>query len=144
MPQIIALPRTAMDDRGWSEVETANVRVVLDSYRSLIDGASPAAVRALYRPDYRDHASTVPGGDLASLVAMVQAMGASSPDTTIELLRVAADGALVMVHSRGKREAGDGWDEIMEIFRVVDELIVEHWEVIEPWDPTKPARKADA
>ncbi len=132
MPRLIPLPPAALESRGWSAADRVTVQVVLDGYQALIEGADPAQVSTVYRDDYRDHASTVPGGDLTSLVAMVQQSTENAPGTEIELLQLTVDADLVVVHSKGRRNPEDGWDAIMEIFRVEDSRIAEHWEVIEP------------
>ncbi|WP_375385462.1 nuclear transport factor 2 family protein [uncultured Microbacterium sp.] len=132
MPRIIPLPAGSLENRNWSSEDRATVQVVLDGYDALIGGADESEVTALYAADYRDHATTVPGGDLGSLIAMVQQSTVNSPGTEIELHQVLVDGDRVVVYSSGRRASTDGWDGIMEIFRVDNGLIAEHWETIEP------------
>lgn len=132
MSRIIHLPESDLRDRGWADAERAAVQVVLDGYQALIEGADTAHVAATYSPGYRDHASTVPGGDLDSLVAMVQQSTEQFPGTEIELRQILVDGDRVVVYSQARRRAEDRWDAVMEIFRVEGGLIAEHWETIEP------------
>jgi len=133
MTKLIPLDAVALENRSWTDIERAHVDTVLKSYDALIGGADSTMVKDIYSPDYRDHASTVPGGDLDGLIGFVQGFAVQFPDTVIRMNRVFCDGDHVTVHTHGKRTLDMDWDEIMEIFRLKDGLIIEHWETIEPW-----------
>jgi len=49
----------------------------------------------------------------------------------IEIKRVLADGDYVMLHVHAKRDADDRGSAVMDIFRLEDGKVVEHWDVIQ-------------
>jgi predicted SnoaL-like aldol condensation-catalyzing enzyme len=69
---------------------------------------------------------------------MMQASMARLPDLAHEVKRVVwGDADLVAVHFHFKREAGTRGQAIIDILRVQDGYIVEHWDVVQDVpDPT--------
>lgn len=49
-----------------------------------------------------------------------------------EIVRSAADGDLVWLHVHATNGADDRGEAVIDIFRVKDGKIVEHWDVIQP------------
>lgn len=49
----------------------------------------------------------------------------------IDIKRVLVDGEYVMVHVHAKRNAGDRGSSVMDIFRVENGKVVEHWDVLQ-------------
>ena len=49
----------------------------------------------------------------------------------VEIKRVLADGDYVMLHVHAKRDADDRGSAVMDIFRLEDGKVVEHWDVIQ-------------
>jgi predicted SnoaL-like aldol condensation-catalyzing enzyme len=135
MTELIHLSAGALaaNGRERTPTEQANLAVVLSAYDALTGGDS-AAIDTFYHPDYRDHASTVRPGDLYGFKEFIAKFQKEFPDSTIMMKRVLADGAFVVAHTWGRRGSNDDWDGIMEIFRLDDGRIIEHWEVIEPAD----------
>lgn len=56
---------------------------------------------------------------------------ANFPDLKVDIHRIFADGDFVITHVHGVREPGHPGSAIVEIFRLEDGLIVEHWDVIQ-------------
>lgn len=52
-------------------------------------------------------------------------------DYTAEIKRVIAEGDLVVVHAHGKATPNGRGEAVVDIFRVEDGKIVEHWDVIQ-------------
>lgn len=52
-------------------------------------------------------------------------------DYKAEIKRVIAEGDLVVVHAHGKATSKDKGEAVVDIFRVEDGKIVEHWDVIQ-------------
>lgn len=63
---------------------------------------------------------------------------AASPTAISVVKRVLADGDLVAVHVNSKQSPQDAGLAIVDIFRVQDGKIIEHWDVIQPV-PATPA-----
>ncbi|NBC36574.1 polyketide cyclase [Novosphingobium sp. FSY-8] len=56
----------------------------------------------------------------------------ADPAITYSIKRIIADGDLVAVHAHGVMKAGDPGAAVVDILRVKDCKIVEHWDVIQP------------
>lgn len=98
-----------------------------------------------FAPDYVDHNPGTPGGNRDGLLQMLKDMGFTEDapnDRAFELTvhHLVAEGNLVLVHQQ-IAEAGNPTMMFMDLFRVQDGLIVEHWDVIQnvPDDPVNKA-----
>ncbi|HZD61608.1 MAG TPA: nuclear transport factor 2 family protein [Xanthobacteraceae bacterium] len=60
------------------------------------------------------------------------------PSNHSEIKRIFADGAYVIVHVHAVREPGTRGNAIVDIFKLENGKIVEHWDVVQPI-PEKPA-----
>jgi predicted SnoaL-like aldol condensation-catalyzing enzyme len=126
-----------INEREWTDSERRNIQVVVQSYPALING-DHKAIDELFQLHYKDHSRLVNPGTLAGLKNLLVQLRESSPQTTIRLDKVLADDDFVIIHSAGRFESEAEWDEIIEIYRLESGRIVEHWEVIDSPDSTKP------
>jgi predicted SnoaL-like aldol condensation-catalyzing enzyme len=99
---------------------------------AFVKGQTREAILKFISPTtYIQHNPRVPDGREAALAVLPDLVSKSG--MRAEIKRVIAEGDLVVVHSRvavpGKPEAPVM--AIMDIFRVKDGLIVEHWDVIQ-------------
>lgn len=78
---------------------------------------------------YTQHNPNVPDGKLAAVTYLKMILG---PTASSELKRVIAENDLVTLHHHSRRNADDVGLAIIDIFRVQDGKIVEHWDVIQP------------
>ena len=60
------------------------------------------------------------------------------PNNRSEIKRMFADGDYVIVHVHAVREPGTRGNAIVDIFKLEDGKVVEHWDVVQPI-PEKPA-----
>lgn len=118
-------------------VDTAN--------RMMVGKQGLAAIRDYFAPDYVDHNPGTPGGDRDGLLGMLGDMGFTeeAPNDRVFDLTVhhlVAEDDLVLVHQQIAEE-GQPTMMFMDLFRVRDGLIVEHWDVIQnvPDDPVNKA-----
>jgi predicted SnoaL-like aldol condensation-catalyzing enzyme len=82
-------------------------------------------------PDYIQHNPMAPTGRDATL-AMMEASKARNPDLSQEVKRVVfGDGDLFAVHFHFRREAGHRGYAAVDILRVENGYIVEHWDVLQ-------------
>jgi predicted SnoaL-like aldol condensation-catalyzing enzyme len=88
------------------------------------------ALRTLLHDDFLEHSPGNPSGREAFLDFIAQAPVAGS---TLELARVIADDEYVVMHYRmilpGETEPDQA---VVDIWRMVDGKIVEHWDVVQP------------
>ena len=117
----------------------AKKKVVLDFFRTAFEERDPERALRLYVGDhYTQHNSSVPDGKEA-FSAYVKMRSAKNPDRKILLKRIVAEGDLVVLHSHnifaptdeGYASAPHGVASI-NIFRLENGKVVEHWDVREP------------
>jgi predicted SnoaL-like aldol condensation-catalyzing enzyme len=77
------------------------------------------------------HNPHLPNGR-APLVDFITGLRRQVPDGRFTVRRLIADGDLVAVHSLFTADPDDRGTAVVDIFRVVDGRIVEHWDVREP------------
>jgi len=111
---------------------STNKRIAKNCLDLLFNQKRPAQAIAQYiAPNYRQHnpqAQDGPDGVLAFATAYVKA----NPELHMDFKRIIAEGEYVVVHSHQKRNPQDRGEAVVDIFRVQDGKLVEHWDVIQP------------
>jgi len=112
-------------------------KALVKQFFAAVEGRDKATVERIVREDYIQHMPGIPTGRAAILhyIDMVAPKGLGKMP---QFARVIAEGDLVMVHFR--REDANGPVATMEIFRIKDGQIAEHWAVTEPIPPADKAR----
>jgi len=64
-----------------------------------------------------------------------KAMVESAPEGHGSIKRALVDGDFVLVHTHVTRSPGDPGMALMDLFRVVDDKVVEHWDVMQEVPP---------
>lgn len=77
-----------------------------------------------------EHKADVPNGDRGATIAFLEKLIKDVPDPKWEILRVAAENDLVFLHARFTPAHGAPSYAIVDVFRIKDGRIVEHWDVI--------------
>ena len=109
----------------------ANKKIVVDFYTAgLIKLDADAAVK-FFGPKYIQHNPTAPDG-IEGFKGFIKFIKEKFPNRTSEIKRVMADGDLVILHVHSKPNPEDRGSAIVDIFRVENGKIVEHWDVIQP------------
>ena len=80
---------------------------------------------------YTQHNPTVPDGPEVFKQFIPQWL-ATVPELTFDIKRVIAEGDLVALHYHLKTSPDDLGTAIVDIFRVEDGRVVEHWDVLQP------------
>jgi predicted SnoaL-like aldol condensation-catalyzing enzyme len=80
--------------------------------------------------DYIQHNPLAPDGRAAAIAAL-EPYFASQPDAVREVHRIIVDGDLAAVHVRSRQNPEDRGFAIVDILRLEDGKIVEHWDVIQ-------------
>jgi predicted SnoaL-like aldol condensation-catalyzing enzyme len=122
-----------------STVEARNKALVLEAMTSLFQRKDPLAVERLYSPDYIQHNSSIAQGReaLSKLVAQLPAALYYEPGMII------AEGAYVAIHGRIR-----GWAPnpqiVVDIFRIEDGKLAEHWDVLQDEESAKGSKSGMA
>jgi len=116
-----------------------NKAVVLGALTGVFVDRDPTVVDRLFSPNYRQHNPQIPNGP-AAIKAL---MGSLTKDFTYQPGFVVAEGDLVMVHGRYV-----GWGPkpmvAVDIFRVVDGKVAEHWDVLQEEVPAAQSANGNA
>lgn len=110
--------------------EQANLDHVLGLFAAVLNPMDSSAVDRFIAPDYIQHSQLAPPGRDA-LKAFLDMIRAETPQAVHDVKRAFVDGDHVTVHYHVRRWPEDkGW-AVMDIFRLEDGMIVEHWDVLQ-------------
>ena len=115
----------------------ANKKVVLDFYEKGLNQKDFDAAAKHFGPKYIQHNPTAPDG-IEGFKAFIAFRKEKFPNAKSEIKRAFAEGDYVILHVHGVREPGERGVAIVDIFRLENGKIVEHWDVVQPI-PEKPA-----
>lgn len=82
-------------------------------------------------PQIRQHNPQAPDGAPA-IVAFMTRLVTENPEVHLDIRRVIAEDDLVMTHSLVTLSPGDRGTAVVDIYRLADGKIVEHWDVVQP------------
>jgi predicted SnoaL-like aldol condensation-catalyzing enzyme len=102
--------------------------MVVEFYQELFGNKNPDAINKYIGEKYIQHNPSLPDGKEALLQA-VKVWFKDAPREEVDFQHVAADGDLVFLHIRGK--SGPKVRAVLDIFRIDNGKIVEHWDVIQ-------------
>ena len=109
----------------------ANKKTVLDFYDAALVRLDADAAVKFIGSKYTQHNPSAPDG-VEGLKGFIKFMKEKFPNRTGEIKRVIAEGDLVVLHVHSKSNPEDRGNAIMDIFRLENGKIVEHWDVIQP------------
>ncbi len=108
-----------------------NKRAVTEFYRiALFEGDVDTAIALYGGKSYTQHTPFAANG-FDGLRAYVKWIAENYPETRGEIKRVFADGDYVLLHCHYTGFFGKNGDAIIDIFRLEDGKLVEHWDVIQ-------------
>jgi predicted SnoaL-like aldol condensation-catalyzing enzyme len=117
------------DEAKTKDIE-ANKKTVLEFYDLLINRKDFAAARAYIGSYYRQHNPLVAEGP-EGLAVFVDFLRTEYPEARSEVKRVLADDDHVILHVHSMRPPHPRGRAIIEIFRLEEGKIVEHWDTIQ-------------
>ncbi len=106
---------------------SSNSDLVVEAMTAFFVNRDASALERYWAPDYAQHNPTMPDGT----GALAPALTMLPPEFTYEIGNVAGEGELVFVHGR-YTGMGPAPMIAVDIFRVRDGKIVEHWDVLQP------------
>lgn len=122
-----------------TQAEQANHDLVLEMYRKVLIAMDSSAVDRYIAADYIQH-SSLAEPTVEALKGFLDRVRAESPDARQTIHRSFVDGDYVITHTHVVRWPGDSGLAVVDIFRVEDGMIIEHWDVIQdvPAQPVNP------
>lgn len=106
----------------------ANKKMVAEFYQQLFGDKNPEVILQYLTVNYIQHNPALPDGRDAIYNA-VKVWFKDAPKEKVDIQRIAADGDLVYLHVRSKM--GSKTMAVIDIFRIENGKIAEHWDVIQ-------------
>jgi predicted SnoaL-like aldol condensation-catalyzing enzyme len=113
---------------GNTAQEEANKKVVIDLYEKGINQKDFEAAAKNFGPRYVQHNPRAADGP-EGFKAFIGFLKAKFPNYHSEIKRVFADGDFVILHVHNVPEPGQRGAAIVDIFRLENGKVVEHWDV---------------
>jgi predicted SnoaL-like aldol condensation-catalyzing enzyme len=106
-----------------------NKQTVVGFYELAFNGQQPEqAVEKYVGKEYIQHNPQAPDGPEA-FIGFVKAF----PEASVDIRRVVAEGDIVVTHSLLKFTPDDPGTVAVDLFRLEDGKVVEHWDVLQPF-----------
>lgn len=105
-----------------------NTGLVRDFMETVWNQGRTEAADRYVAAELAQHNPALPDG-LAALTGLVDSLRAQLPELHFDIRRTVAEGELVVVHSLFTPAPGAAAQAVVDIFRVEDGLIAEHWDV---------------
>ncbi len=126
---LIALAPTTTYAADTAQTE-ANKKVVAEFYEAAINQKNFEAAAKFLGPRYIQHNPNAADGP-EGLKAFINFLREKFPDSHSEVKRVFVDGDYVVQHVHSVRVPGSRGSAIINIFKLENGKIVEHWDVIQ-------------
>jgi predicted SnoaL-like aldol condensation-catalyzing enzyme len=117
--------------------EEANLALVRGLFEQVLNPMDSSAVDRFIAPGYIQHNQLAePGRE--GLKAFLDMIRAETPEAVHDVKRAFVDGDHVTVHYHVRRWPGDNGWAVIDIFRIEDGLVAEHWDVMQDVVPGGP------
>ena len=108
----------------------SNKKAVLEFYEKGLNQKDFDAAAKYFGPKYIQHNPGAPDG-IEGFKAFIAMRKEKFPNAKSEIKRAFAEGDFVILHVHSVREPGERGVAIVDIFRLENGKIVEHWDVIQ-------------
>jgi len=109
----------------------ANKKVVVEFYEKGLNQKDFDAASKYFGPRYVQHNPTAADG-IEGFKKFIAFLREKFPDSHSEIKKVFAEGDYVILHVHAVREKGTRGNAIVDIFKLENGKIVEHWDVNQP------------
>ncbi len=130
-PALTAVPVLAETAGRDFAREEANRKLVIEFYDTVFNKHEVEKGAAVIVDSYKQHNPMMPDGK-KPFVDYFTGHFKENPQSKARIVRSATDGDLVYLHIHSTEKDGDRGRAIVDIFRVTDGKITEHWDVIQP------------
>jgi predicted SnoaL-like aldol condensation-catalyzing enzyme len=114
-----------------AQQQERNKMTVVDFYEKGLNQKDFEAASKYFGPRYTQHNPNAADGP-EGFKALLQFLKEKFPASRSEIKRVFADGDYVILHVHAVREPGTRGVAIVDIFKLENGKIVEHWDVVQP------------
>jgi len=114
-----------------SSQSEANKSIVRDFYDLAFNLRKPEEAVAKYVGSHYTQYNPSAGDGAEPFIAFVPGFVKAFPSLRFDFKRLVAEGDLVVVHSHLVRNPGDRGMAVMDIFRLENGKVVEHWDVLQ-------------
>ncbi|UGV27042.1 polyketide cyclase [Rhodopseudomonas boonkerdii] len=111
--------------------QEANKKTVVEFYEKGLNQKDFEAAAKYFGPRYVQHNPTAADG-IEGFRKFIAFLREKFPDSRSEIKKVFADGDYVILHVHAVREKGTRGNAIVDIFKLENGKIVEHWDVNQP------------
>ncbi len=125
---VVALVAAAVPAAADDPKLEANKKAVVEFYDKAINQKDFEAAAKYFGPKYVQHNPTAPDG-IEGFKAFLLFLREKFPQSRSEIKRVFAEGDFVILHVHSMREPNTRGAAIVDIFRLENGKIVEHWDV---------------
>ncbi len=109
----------------------ANKRIVREWNELVLNQRKPEEAVAKYLGSHYRQLNPGAADGSEPLIEFVKRFAQTYPDFRMESKRIIAEGNYVVLHSHLIREPGDRGRAVVDIFRLENGKIVEHWDVVQ-------------
>lgn len=127
---LVALTASSIHAADTQQAEM-NKKTVLEFYEKGLNQKDFEAASRYFGPRYTQHNPNAADGP-EGFRAFLQFLREKSPNSHSEIKRAFADGDYVILHVHAVREPGTRGVAIVDIFKLENGKIVEHWDVAQP------------
>ncbi|WP_408609783.1 nuclear transport factor 2 family protein [Herbaspirillum autotrophicum] len=114
-----------------ADEQARNKQVVLAFYEQGLNRKDADAALAYVGPEYIQHNPNAADGP-EGFRKFVRFLRERYPQSHSEIKRVFTDGDYVILHVHAVRQPGERGNAIVDIFRLQNGKIVEHWDAVQP------------
>ena len=130
---LVAVALMAMSSKPPAPVNNveANKKLVLDMVQTLfVEHKVDEAIDKYFDPGYIQH-NPIAGDGAETIRTLFKGFYQNVPTATYEVKRIICEGDLCAVHSNSKSKPDDRGSAVVDIFRIANGKLAEHWDVIQ-------------
>ena len=125
------LRKATTQEQSVLEQLARNKQLVLAFYHKIIGEKDYEGARQYMGTEYRQHAPYATDGH-TGIAEWVRKFKVAFPQHRYEVKKVIAEGDLVVLHLHGMNGPSPHGESVIDIFRIENGKVVEHWDVIQP------------